>query len=143
MRSVEKHFLSCFCVFIINLESNKWKRSFSEYSLANICLGNIRISQVACKISKSLAVSYRAGTFLPKPFFKNSLLVPVYIHLGPCKGIRIPESGFRNPANFCIWNPESWKFLLVESGIRDPGIRNTAVGIRNPTNNPNPESKFH
>ena len=115
MRSVEKPFLSCFCVFIINLESNKWKRSFSEYSLANICLGNLRISQVACKLSKSLAVSYRAGTFLPKPFFKNSLLVPVYpyIHLGPCKGIRIPESG---------------KFLHLESGI----LEIFACGIRNP-----------
>ena len=56
----------------------------------------------------------------------------------PCKGIQIPESG-----NFCIWNPESWKFLLVESGILGLGIRNTGVGIRNPTNNSNPESKFH
>ena len=48
----------------------------------------------------------------------------------------VKESGFRNPGNFCIWNPESWKFLLVESGI-------LGLGIRNPTNNPNPESKFH
>ena len=34
--------------------------------------------------------------------------------------------------------PESTKFLFVESGIL-----NTAQGIRNPTNDWNPESKFH
>ena len=37
----------------------------------------------------------------------------------------VKESGFRNPGNFCIWNPESWKFLPVESGILGLGIRNT------------------
>ena len=37
----------------------------------------------------------------------------------PCKGILIQESG---------------KFLLVECGILDFGIQNTALGIRNPTN---------
>ena len=40
-------------------------------------------------------------------------------------GILNRKSGFRNPRNFCFW------------------IRNTAQGIRNPTNNWNPESKFH
>ena len=36
------------------------------------------------------------------------------------------------------------KFLLVESGILGlGGIRNTVQGIRNPTNDWNPESKFH
>ena len=58
------------------------------------------------------------------------------------KSPHVKESGFRNPGNFCIWNPESWKFLLVESGILGLGIRNTGLGIRNPTNNSNPESKF-
>ena len=37
----------------------------------------------------------------------------------PCEGMRIPESG---------------KFLFVESGTLGFGIRNTAAGIRNPTN---------
>ena len=37
----------------------------------------------------------------------------------PCKGILIQEFG---------------KFLLVECGILDFGIQNTALGIRNPTN---------
>ena len=46
----------------------------------------------------------------------------------PCKEIRIPES---------------MKFLLVESGILGFGIQNTAVGIRNPTEDWNPESRFH
>ena len=45
----------------------------------------------------------------------------------PCKGIRIPES--RN-------------FLLVESGILGFGIRNPALGIRNPTKDWNPESNL-
>ena len=59
--------------------------------------------------------------------------------------------------------PESGKFLLVESGIREIshmesgirqillvesgilgfGIRNTALRIGNPTNDWNPESKFY
>ena len=37
-------------------------------------------------------------------------------------------------------NPESGKFLLVESGILGFGIRNSDQGIRNPTNDWNPES---
>ena len=36
-----------------------------------------------------------------------------------------------------------WEILLLESGILGSGIRNTAQGIRNPTNDWNPESKFH
>ena len=72
-------------------------------------------------------------------------------------GIRNPESGkslpsesgireifacgIRNPGKFCLWNPESGKFFLVESGILGFGIRITAQGIWNPTNDWNPESK--
>ena len=37
---------------------------------------------------------------------------------------------------------ESGKFLLVKSGILGIWIRNTAHGIRNPSNDWNPESKF-
>ena len=48
------------------------------------------------------------------------------------------DSGIRSARN-----PESGKFLLVESGILGFGIRNTAQGIRNPTYDWNPESKFH
>ena len=48
-------------------------------------------------------------------------------NIAPCKGIWISESG---------------KFSLVNSGIQGFGIRNTAFGIRNPTNdwNQNPRS---
>ena len=81
------------------------------------------------------------------------------------------ESGFRNQGKFCLWNPESWALepriqlkesripLTIESRIQVPltktgnqqlesgilgfGIRNTAPGILNPTNDRNPESKFH
>ena len=39
--------------------------------------------------------------------------------------------------------PETVKFLLVNSGILGFGTRKTAKGIRNSTNDCNPESKFH
>jgi len=59
----------------------------------------------------------------------------------------VRESGFRNPANFCLWNPESW---ALESGIqlKDSGIhQRLESGTQFPlTKNPkfsswNPESK--
>ena len=46
------------------------------------------------------------------------------------------ESGFRNEGSFCLWNTESGKSLLSSCGIW-----NTAQGIRNLTNDCNPE--FH
>ena len=48
---------------------------------------------------------------------------------------RVRECGFRNPRNFCWWNPESGK-LLVESTI-------LGLGIRNPSKDLNPEPKCH
>ena len=42
-----------------------------------------------------------------------------------------------------VWVPESGKFWLVKAGILGFGIQNTAQGIRNPTEEWNPESKFH
>ena len=48
---------------------------------------------------------------------------------------------------FALWKrtliPESRKFLPVKSGILGFGIGNTHQGIRNPTDDWNPESKFH
>ena len=38
--------------------------------------------------------------------------------------------------------PESGKFVLVESGILGFGIRNSAQGIRNPSNDSNPEIQY-
>ena len=35
--------------------------------------------------------------------------------------------GFQNPANFCLWNPESWKFSSRKSGIQP------MIGIWNPS----------
>ena len=46
----------------------------------------------------------------------------------------VVKSGFRNARNFCEWNSESEIFLLVGSGNLGFGIRNTAQGVRNPTN---------
>ena len=54
----------------------------------------------------------------------------------------VRESRFRNLRNMFLWNPESRKILLMESGILGFRIRNTAEGIRNPTNDWNLESKF-
>ena len=48
------------------------------------------------------------------------------------------ESGFRNNGNFCLWNTECGKSLLSSCGIW-----NTAQGIRNLTNDCNPESTVH
>ena len=48
-----------------------------------------------------------------------------------------------NRGNFCLWKPESGKHLHVESKILGFAILNTAQGIWNPTNDWNPESKFH
>ena len=46
----------------------------------------------------------------------------------------VGKSGFRNARNFCVRNSESEIFLLVGSGILGFGIRNTAQGVRNTTN---------
>ena len=35
-------------------------------------------------------------------------------------------SGFRNQENFCLWDPESGKILLMEFGIQGFGIQNRA-----------------
>ena len=45
----------------------------------------------------------------------------------------VRESGLWNPGNFCLWNLELSRILLVESGIQ-----NTAQAIQNPTNDWNP-----
>ena len=37
----------------------------------------------------------------------------------------------------------SWKYLLLELGVLGIGIRNTSLGMRNPTKDWNPESKFY
>ena len=54
-----------------------------------------------------------------------------------------PQIRYRNPWNFCLWNLEAQKILLLASGILGFGIRNTAQRIRNPSNDWNPESNFY
>ena len=44
------------------------------------------------------------------------------------KSPHVRESGLQNPGNFCLWIPESGKFLLVDCGIRE----NFTYNIRNP-----------
>ena len=77
------------------------------------------------------------------------LAIPYVLELNKCNNRNrtfspsVREFWFRNPGNFCFWNPELGKILLVECGILEFGIQNTAPGIWNPTNEWNPESKFH
>ena len=48
------------------------------------------------------------------------------------------------PSRMRILNPESEKIVPAESGIfRGFGVRSAAQGIRNPTNDWNPEPNFH
>ena len=55
----------------------------------------------------------------------------------------VRESRFRisDSENFCLWNLEFGKILFVESGILGYGIRYTAQGMLNATDDWNPESK--
>ena len=55
--------------------------------------------------------------------------------------LRFSRSNF-SPNVRCLWTLESRKILLMESEMLDFGIRNTAQGIRNPTDdwNRNPSS---
>ena len=59
------------------------------------------------------------------------------IEVAWCNGIRIPES-----KKVLLVGSRIWQNFLVESQILGFGIRNTAQGIRNPTNNCNLESTF-
>lgn len=52
------------------------------------------------------------------------------------------KSGFWNAENFCLWNPESRKNLLVESRILGFEIQNKTLGIGNPTSLRNAETKI-
>ena len=56
------------------------------------------------------------------------------------KSPHLIKSGFWHAENFCLWNPESRKNLLVESRILGFEFRNIPQGIRNLTNDLNPES---
>ena len=67
----------------------------------------------------------------------NKELVNSLPHFTPCKVIQIPESG-----KSLLWDLESGKFLLVESGILDLESGIQIKVIRNPANdwNRNPKS---
>ena len=78
-------------------------------------------------------------------FWDNKTNIFKYILVTRLKWPHVREFGFRNPGNVCLWNPESGKFCswnIKKSGILGFGMRNTAQGIRNPTNDWNPESKL-
>ena len=54
---------------------------------------------------KSLCNSVREASDREGPF--SSTLIPFHVR----------EDEFQNPGDFCFWNPQSGKFLHVESGI--------------------------
>ena len=87
---------------------------------------------------KAYQQSLKEANLLPK--FNVQYKHQCNVGSAPCKakGIRIPDS-----EKFCVWNAESRKILLVESRTMGFGIRNTAQGIHNLTNDWNLESKFH
>ena len=53
----------------------------------------------------------------------------------------VGESGFQNQGIFCLYESGLREKFVLESGILGFGIRNTAQGIRNPTDDWNPKSK--
>ena len=57
--------------------------------------------------------------------------------------LHVRKSGLRNPSSLFLWNPDSGKNFLLEFGILGFGVRNTAQGIQNPTNNKHLESIIH
>ena len=57
-----------------------------------------------------------------------------YLIVSKILSLQLRETGFMNAEKLCLWNPESGKILLVESGILGFGIWNTAQGTRNPPN---------
>ena len=105
--------------------------------------------------------------FLRKPETSVKFVTPpklAQLLFAPCKEIReILVSKTQNPGNFGLWNSESGKSWLVQLGIgeilackirnrrnfcmwnpdAELWLENTAQGIRNPSNDWNPESKFY
>ena len=56
---------------------------------------------------------------------------------------RVGESVFQNLVNFCWWNPESGKILLVDEESWALESRIQLKEFRNPLHDWNPESKFY
>ena len=131
----------CLLVFLMlcrRIYCIRWDRSRGkEQCLASIwTVRNARLVSSCTGWNKQKQTKHNSLMLLPyysmrKILFRPKLEKPQSFTnrcLASCKGIGIPASG---------------KFLRVESGILGLRIRSTAQGIRNPTNNWNPESKFH
>ena len=114
-----------------------WESAWQQRSLGNPWRQNLLTLVETCVYSFKIFLSFwLAGT--PWLLFKCWCWESPY--LKKSGEILLVESGIRNP--------ESGKFLFVESRInKGIGSRNTARGIRNPlslsTNLWNPESKFY
>ena len=89
---------------------------------------NSRIKLVRHGRSRTYELGLRGFPECSYKLIAFSVIPPYLLAIAICKGIRILES---------------WKCLLMESGILGFGTRNTTQGIRNPTKECNPESKFH
>ena len=78
------------------------------------------------------------GTFCPRRRPSRVSSLYIYLYIAPRKEIMILESGKFMLVESGI--PESWQ---LESGILGFRIQTTAQRIWSPTNDWNPESKFH
>ena len=96
------------------------------------------------KMSKwDVSVSYSSNTVSTYCYY-NKLTSMKQLRNHTLFSLHIGESGFPNPRNFCQWNTEFGKIVLlesgigesflVESGIKGFAVRNTAQGIHNHTN---------
>ena len=81
------------------------------------------------KAAKTLAGTIIDFAVKAEFFFATALFAP-----------HVRANGFRNPENFGLWNLEPGKIILLESEILGSEIGNTVQGVRDPTNDKNPES---
>ena len=84
-----------------------------NFCCINVQSGSVKVSWVTLDIHFSRALA--------------KIIHPVWkIQLSP----HVRESGFRNPENDCLWNPESWA-LESRTELKDSGMP-LMIGIRNP-----------
>ena len=87
----------------------------------------VKISFICMRMKNDFHIKDWAPTLALKQRPEKNLEMAYFAYFALCKGIQISES---------------WKFF-PESRILGFGIRKTAHGFRNQTNDWNPESKFH
>ena len=127
-----------FSTLVIGQNFKHQKKTLSKWSLNTFYRVN-GFSVGFCILCVKMTTFLCRGSTLPHntkkcfPPYPDHYLTFIVLQITPVKGIReIFASGIRNSG-----------ILSKESGILGFGIRNTAQGIRNPTDHLNPESKNH